>query len=71
MEKWARWIEEQKAEAKVAAGKGVYVGLRMDGRVRSSGTGIPPWDRFAVELPPTDSWGGVMDGFDGRVGVDT
>jgi len=43
----------------------------MDGRVRSSGTGIPPWDRFAKELPPTDSWGGVMDGFDGRVGVDT
>ena len=71
VDKWARWIEEQKAEAKVAAGKGVYVGLRMDGRVRSSGTGIPPWDRFAVELPPTDSWGGVMDGFDGRVGVDT
>jgi hypothetical protein len=43
----------------------------MDGRVRSSGVGVPPWERFAAELPPTDSWGGVMDGFDGRVGVDT
>lgn len=70
-ERWAAWIEEQKGLAKVTDGKGVYVGLRMDGRVRSSGTGIPPWGKFAVELPPTDSWGGVMDGFDGRVGVDT
>jgi hypothetical protein len=71
VEKWRRWLDEQKKEAGVAEGKGVYVGLRMDGRVRSSGVGVPPWDRFAVELPPTDSWGGVMDGFDGRVGVDT
>jgi len=68
--RWRTWLEEQKAEAKVSEGKGVYVGLRMDGRVRSSGTGVPPWERFSVELPPTDSWGGVMDGFDGRVGVD-
>ena len=70
-DKWARWLDEQKREAGVAEGKGVYVGLRMDGRVRSSGVGVPPWERFAAELPPTDSWGGVMDGFDGRVGVDT
>ena len=71
VDKYRRWFDEQKNEAKVAAGKGVYVGLRMDGRVRSSGVGVPPWERFAAELPPTDSWGGVMDGFDGRVGVDT
>ena len=70
-DRWAAWVDEQKAEAKVADNKGVYVGLRMDGRVRSSGTGSPPWSRFAKELPPTDTWGGVMDGFDGRVGVDT
>ena len=68
---YRRWFDEQKNEAGVAKGKGVYVGLRMDGRVRSSGVGVPPWERFAAELPPTDSWGGVMDGFDGRVGVDT
>ena len=71
VDKYRRWFDEQKNEAKVAKGKGVYVGLRMDGRVRSSGVGVPPWERFAAELPPTDSWGGVMDGFDGRVGVDT
>ena len=71
VDKYRRWFDEQKNEAGVAEGKGVYVGLRMDGRVRSSGVGVPPWERFAAELPPTDSWGGVMDGFDGRVGVDT
>ena len=71
VDKYRRWFDEQKNEAGVAKGKGVYVGLRMDGRVRSSGVGVPPWERFAAELPPTDSWGGVMDGFDGRVGVDT
>ena len=70
-DKWVAWIDEQKREAKVAAGKGVYVGLRMDGRVRSSGVGTPPWARFAKELPPADKWGGFLDGFDGRVGVDT
>ena len=70
-DKWVAWIDEQKKEAKVAAGKGVYVGLRMDGRVRSSGVGTPPWARFAKELPPADKWGGFLDGFDGRVGVDT
>lgn len=70
-DKWVKWIDEQKKEAKVAAGKGVYVGLRMDGRVRSSGVGTPPWEKFAKELPPADKWGGFLDGFDGRVGVDT
>jgi len=71
-DKWGAWIDEQKELAKVVDGRGVYVGLRMDGRVRSSGTGTPPWDKFAVELPPADgNWGGVMDGFDGSVGVDT
>jgi len=70
-DKWTAWIDEQKREAKVAEGKGVYVGLRMDGRVRSSGVGTPPWEKFAKELPPADKWGGFLDGFDGRVGVDT
>ena len=32
--------------------KGLYVSLRMDGRVRGSGVGSPPWDRLAVALPP-------------------
>ena len=67
---WLEWIAEQKKMSKVSDDQGVYVGLRMDGRVRSSGTGRVPFNRFAVELPPVDSWGGALDGFDGRVGVD-
>ena len=68
---WLEWLREQKTMAKVGDDVGVYVGLRMDGRVRSSGTGRVPFARFAVELPPVDGWGGALDGFDGRVGVDT
>mmetsp|Transcript_3934 Transcript_3934/g.13007 ORF Transcript_3934/g.13007 Transcript_3934/m.13007 type:complete len:348 (-) Transcript_3934:1885-2928(-) len=68
---WRDWILEQKKMAKLGDDVGVYVGLRMDGRVRASGKGVAPFDRFAAELPPTDGgWGGMMDGFDGKVGVD-
>ena len=67
---WAEWVREQKEMANVRDDAGVYVGLRMDGRVRSSGKGRVPFERFSVELPPVDSWGGALDGFDGRVGVD-
>jgi hypothetical protein len=68
---WIEWVNEQKQMAKVDGNSGVYVGLRMDGRVRSSGKGRVPFERFSVELPPVDSWGGALDGFDGRVGVDS
>jgi hypothetical protein len=44
----------------------------MDGRVRSSGKGAAPFERFVSELPKTDgAFGGFGDGFDGSVGVDT
>ena len=32
--------------------KGLYVGLRLDGRVRASGTGSPNWQKMIKELPP-------------------
>jgi hypothetical protein len=32
--------------------KGLFVGLRLDGRVRASGQGMPPWARFEAELGP-------------------
>ena len=68
---WRDWILEQKKMAKLGDDVGVYVGLRMDGRVRASGKGMAPFDRFAAELPPVNGgWGGMMDGFDGKVGVD-
>ena len=55
---------------KSSSGTGLYIGLRMDGRVRASGVGKPPWSRFAAELAPIEGegkWGGFFDGFDGRV----
>jgi hypothetical protein len=53
--------------------KGLFLGLRLDGRVRASGQGPPPWARFAAELAPLegdDKWGGFLDGFDGKVNAE-
>lgn len=38
--------------ANATAEKGLYISLRLDGRVRASGTGSPPWQRLVRELPP-------------------
>ncbi len=66
---WTRWLADQMGAANVAAGSGVYVSLRMDGRVRASGVGQPPWGLLAASLPPvTGFFGGFLDGMDGRVG---
>jgi len=29
--------------------------VQLDGTVRSSGAGTPPWERFVSDLPPLDS----------------
>jgi hypothetical protein len=66
---WTRWLGDQMGAAGVAAGSGVYVSLRMDGRVRASGVGQPPWALLAASLPPVEGFfGGFLDGMDGRVG---
>lgn len=45
-----------------------YLSLRMDGRVRGSGVGYPPWNAFVAQLPPVKGmWSGLLDGMDGRV----
>lgn len=68
---WQAWFSEQLSLAKTARPEtGLFVGLRLDGRVRSSGSGTPPWRRYALELAPLegkDGWTGFFDGFDGRV----
>ena len=65
---WAGWLRQQIATAgkseRDAAATGVYLSLRMDGRVRASGLGAVPWARLAAELSP---WKGPLDGFDGSV----
>ena len=70
-EEWQRWLQTQMSAASVTSGSGVYVSLRMDGRVRASGVGPPPWALLASSLPPTDGvFGGWLDGMDGSVQAD-
>ncbi|KAG2435565.1 hypothetical protein HYH02_011859 [Chlamydomonas schloesseri] len=68
---WKSWFEQQLSfSAKAKPENGLFVGLRLDGRVRSSGSGSPPWRRYALELAPLEgdkAWTGFFDGFDGRV----
>lgn len=65
---WTRWLDEQKKLANVSPESPVYISLRMDGRVRGSGIGYPPWNALVAQLPPVKGmWSGLFDGFDGRV----
>lgn len=65
---WIRWLDEQKKLAGVSPESPVYMSLRMDGRVRGSGVGYPPWNAFVAQLPPVKGlWTGLLDGMDGRV----
>ena len=68
LDNWTAWFKEQAALANAPLDRGLYVGLRLDGRVRASGTGCPPWQKFALQLPPVEGvFGGFLDGMDGRV----
>lgn len=65
---WAKWLDDQKKLANVPLDSPVYLSLRMDGRVRGSGVGYPPWQAFVAQLPPVKGmWSGLLDGMDGRV----
>ncbi|XP_057425124.1 protein LOW PSII ACCUMULATION 1, chloroplastic [Lotus japonicus] len=65
---WSNWLDEQKKLAGVSSESPVYLSLRLDGRVRGSGVGYPPWNAFVAQLPPVKGmWTGLLDGFDGRV----
>jgi len=75
-DEWKAWLLDQMATAgkteKEARERGLFIGLRLDGRVRSSGLGVPPFERFSLELAPLEgenAWGGLLDGFDGRVSM--
>jgi hypothetical protein len=38
IDNWKKWMTEQMGQAKLEEGQAVYLSLRMDGRVRGSGT---------------------------------
>lgn len=65
---WKKWFKDQASAAGKELSNGLYVGLRLDGRVRASGLGCPPWGKFAASLPPTEGFfSGLLDGMDGKV----
>ena len=51
---WRAWLDETAAASGIG-GSTFYVQVQMDGRVRASGAGSPPWDRFVTDLAPTES----------------
>mmetsp|Transcript_13748 Transcript_13748/g.41523 ORF Transcript_13748/g.41523 Transcript_13748/m.41523 type:complete len:335 (+) Transcript_13748:106-1110(+) len=70
LEEWSAWFGQQLSASSKSAEQGLYVSLRLDGRVRGSGTGAPPFDRFVKQMAVnTDGslWKGFLDGMDGRV----
>ncbi|GAB4829870.1 Protein LOW PSII ACCUMULATION 1, chloroplastic [Ancistrocladus abbreviatus] len=53
---WERWIMDQQKAEGVTLGEGVYIILRLDGRVRRSGKGMPDWPQIVKELPPMEAF---------------
>lgn len=69
-DKWREWFSEQMKLANANPDRGLYVSLRLDGRVRASGAGSPPWPAFVAQLPPLTgdgAWTGFFDVFDGKM----
>lgn len=52
---WERWIRDQQQFEGVTPGEDVYIILRLDGRVRRSGRGMPDWPEILKELPPLEA----------------
>ncbi|XP_073158833.1 protein LOW PSII ACCUMULATION 1, chloroplastic isoform X2 [Henckelia pumila] len=53
---WERWIRDQQKSEGITPGEDVYVVLRLDGRVRKSGRGMPDWQEIVKELPPMEAF---------------
>jgi len=51
---WREWLDARAKGAGIS-GSTFWVQVQMDGSVRSSGAGPPPWDRLAGDLAPLDS----------------
>ncbi|VAH73758.1 unnamed protein product [Triticum turgidum subsp. durum] len=50
-EQWESLIRDQQESEGVTPGEDVYIILRLDGRVRRSGRGMPNWNDILKELP--------------------
>uniref|UniRef100_A0A9I9DGG2 Protein LOW PSII ACCUMULATION 1, chloroplastic n=1 Tax=Cucumis melo TaxID=3656 RepID=A0A9I9DGG2_CUCME len=52
---WESWIRDQQKSEGVTPGEDVYIILRLDGRIRRSGRGMPDWQKIIEELPPMEA----------------
>lgn len=52
---WERWIRDQQQSEGVTPGADVFIVLRLDGRIRKSGRGMPDWQDLINEIPPLDA----------------
>mmetsp|Transcript_1772 Transcript_1772/g.6689 ORF Transcript_1772/g.6689 Transcript_1772/m.6689 type:complete len:418 (-) Transcript_1772:29-1282(-) len=50
-DEWQSWLDEQLSLSGAVEGENVYVQVQLDGSVRASGSGIPPWKKFVDDLP--------------------
>ncbi|CAA0828193.1 Protein LOW PSII ACCUMULATION 1- chloroplastic [Striga hermonthica] len=53
---WERWIKDQQKSEGITPGEDVYIILRLDGRVRKSGRGMPDWLEIVKEIPPMEAF---------------
>lgn len=53
---WESWVREQQESEGVTPGEDVFVVLRLDGRIRKSGRGMPEWVDIVNELAPLDTF---------------
>lgn len=52
VDEWKAWILEQKEFANLPVKEpNCYIQVQLDGTVRSSGAGLPPWRQFVEDLP--------------------
>ncbi|GFP85618.1 protein low psii accumulation 1 chloroplastic [Phtheirospermum japonicum] len=49
------WIRDQQKSEGITPGEDVYIILRLDGRVRKSGRGMPDWAEIVKEVPPVEA----------------
>ncbi|KAL4854848.1 Protein LOW PSII ACCUMULATION 1 [Chlorella vulgaris] len=47
---WQQWLLEQKQASGINADT-IYVQVQLDGTVRASGAGMPPWTQFLDDIP--------------------
>lgn len=57
LSEWQEWLVQQAKNAGVKSveNTSVYVQVQLDGSVRASGVGTPPWRQFLDDIPEMDS----------------